>query len=68
MTDIVFHLAHQLYCFMLALLNVTWHTRPDARETKSVPAGVKNDKEYLTRPHRLQNMPHYKSVFLFTYE
>ena len=32
---------------MLALQHVTWHTRPDARETNSVPAGVKNDKEYL---------------------
>ena len=67
MTDIVFHLAHQLYCFMLALLHVTWHTRPDAPEMNSRPAGVKNDN-MMTRPHRLHNMPHYKSMFLFTYK
>jgi len=32
---------------MLALLHVTWHSLPDAPETNSVPAGVKNDKECL---------------------
>ena len=36
---------------MLALIHVTWHTRRDVRETNSVPAAVKYDKEYFWHVH-----------------